>query len=699
MVGSRNAVPLPNSSAPPVAPRTTPGAGAVEVCGGSSSASISDPPPRLHYLLATAVATVVVPIIANDMLEGMRHVVTKASREMDPARAQKNGNQTQQIEEYYMSNKGPLFATAVIAGTNAVKLSSTLLPLCHPVSIQKCSFTFRRRTLPQTARPSALPHRVILRKRTTPPSTIVPRRQEFSILYCFCTVATNEQKVGGVEMEALSGATAAATTMYDMLRHLPCAQEDGLMLGEAFVLAKRGGRSDFIKLLMSETELPPQTTTTTPLPARPQITPSPPPTPPPSSSSTVSDRGDTTPNSPPKPEATVTLVSSETNESSVVPKSETPLSTPEQQESIKSKEAHQEDNETEVQAVDESNSEELEHVNDEPAVAENRQSNNTLSSPRPITVASSINKRARAPAPPVDTSIPKPAPPSSRGLPPIPRSGGPSNGDVVSWWQSTPQERRLQEHNPRRRYGEGRLSPITLAEKKMRKITKDDGKASTADDHGEVEEVPINASPSSSTGKRVKRKKVVKIVRKAALRSQSPQIPDYTHDEDEVTHTNPPGSTGKTATSNAENNVIKDNKDSEKKARANAMKKEKHHPENEGGEGKKKKKKTSNGIVTPAKSEQTVKKSEKSKSSGRKREENQNSRGMEELEDGEELYTTVDHSDWDTLTTTVVEEDVEEEGHGSHTKEKRSTNLQDEEEEDFIPPPPREKPMVKKRGR
>lgn len=52
-------------------------------------------------------------------------------------------------------------------------------------------------------------------------------------------------------MEALTGATVSCISLYDMLRGVPGAQEDGLTLGESFVLAKRGGKNDFIKLLMS----------------------------------------------------------------------------------------------------------------------------------------------------------------------------------------------------------------------------------------------------------------------------------------------------------------------------------------------------------------------------------------------------------------------------------------------------------------
>ncbi|CAD2218739.1 molybdenum cofactor biosynthesis protein C [Angomonas deanei] len=203
---------------------------------------------RPSYRLATAVATVVVPPTCTPVLEGMRQVLS-------PAAPPKDGKEAAVMEEYYTSKKGPLFATAVIAGTNAVKQCSQMIPFCHPIPIQRCSFTFRRRIAPSSAmNPSALPHRVVLRKRHSTPANM-PNHPEFSILYCFCTVATDEYKTG-VEMEALTGATVASLTLYDMLKGMPGAQEDGLGLGEAFLLAKRAGKNDFIKLLMSEPAQP-----------------------------------------------------------------------------------------------------------------------------------------------------------------------------------------------------------------------------------------------------------------------------------------------------------------------------------------------------------------------------------------------------------------------------------------------------------
>ncbi|KAG5474514.1 hypothetical protein LSCM1_03300 [Leishmania martiniquensis] len=221
-----------------------------------SAASSSASARRPLYRLATAVATVVVPPTTNVYLQGMKHILTPATPSPSVVFGGGGGPAVPSVsivEEYYTSKKGPLFATAVVAGTNAVKQVSSLVPFCYPTPIQRCSFTFRRRQVLHPPRPAQMPHRVVLRRRTSEPGP-QQRRPEYSVIYCFCTVATESK--GGVEMEALTGATMAGITLYDMLKGLPGAQEDGLSLGEAFVLAKRGGRNDFTKLLMSEPDRP-----------------------------------------------------------------------------------------------------------------------------------------------------------------------------------------------------------------------------------------------------------------------------------------------------------------------------------------------------------------------------------------------------------------------------------------------------------
>ena len=102
------------------------------------------------------------------------------------------------------SAKGGIVDTAIIAGTMAVKKTHELIPFCHPLPIDGCRFTIDwcdARTLRIT-----------------------------------CTVRITHRT--GVEMEALTGATIAALTVYDMCKALSHA----IVIGPAKLLGKRGGK-------------------------------------------------------------------------------------------------------------------------------------------------------------------------------------------------------------------------------------------------------------------------------------------------------------------------------------------------------------------------------------------------------------------------------------------------------------------------
>lgn len=104
------------------------------------------------------------------------------------------------------SAKGGIVDTAIIAGTMAVKRTHELIPFCHPLPIDGCRLAIDwcdARTL----------------------------RIE-------CTVKTVHRT--GVEMEALTGATVAALTVYDMCKALSHA----IVIGPAKLLGKRGGKRD-----------------------------------------------------------------------------------------------------------------------------------------------------------------------------------------------------------------------------------------------------------------------------------------------------------------------------------------------------------------------------------------------------------------------------------------------------------------------
>ncbi|MGK0367159.1 MAG: cyclic pyranopterin phosphate synthase [Thermoproteota archaeon] len=83
------------------------------------------------------------------------------------------------------SKKGPVFHTAIIAGTMAVKKTSDLIPFCHPLAIEGCNIHITTHE---------------------------------NILTIKCEVKTTGKT--GVEMEALTGASIAALTIYDMCKAL-----------------------------------------------------------------------------------------------------------------------------------------------------------------------------------------------------------------------------------------------------------------------------------------------------------------------------------------------------------------------------------------------------------------------------------------------------------------------------------------------
>jgi len=102
-------------------------------------------------------------------------------------------------------HKGEVFATARIAGIQAAKRCSELIPLCHPLMLSKVSVDFEVR----------LPDRILIHAE------------------CRLTGKT------GVEMEALTAATVAALTVYDMCK----AIDRGMVIENTRLMHKSGGKS------------------------------------------------------------------------------------------------------------------------------------------------------------------------------------------------------------------------------------------------------------------------------------------------------------------------------------------------------------------------------------------------------------------------------------------------------------------------
>ena len=106
-----------------------------------------------------------------------------------------------------MTKKGPVFQTAIIAGTMAAKKTSDLIPLCHPLGLEDCKVEIE-----------------------------VINANSISIT---CTTIITGKT--GVEMEALTGASVAALTVYDMCK----AFSHDIEIRELKLMEKIGGKNDF----------------------------------------------------------------------------------------------------------------------------------------------------------------------------------------------------------------------------------------------------------------------------------------------------------------------------------------------------------------------------------------------------------------------------------------------------------------------
>ncbi len=110
------------------------------------------------------------------------------------------------VGDEIQSKKGPVFATAIIAGVMAAKKTHELIPFCHPLGLENCQVEI-----------SIDSGKVVIE--------------------CRCKVHHKT----GVEMEALTGASVAALTVYDMCKAL----SHDIVISETRLIAKTGGKQDF----------------------------------------------------------------------------------------------------------------------------------------------------------------------------------------------------------------------------------------------------------------------------------------------------------------------------------------------------------------------------------------------------------------------------------------------------------------------
>jgi cyclic pyranopterin monophosphate synthase len=108
--------------------------------------------------------------------------------------------------EELITKKGPVFQTAIIAGVMAAKRTHELIPFCHPLGLEDVQVT-------------------------------IEAKGERAIIQTLAKVTGKT----GVEMEALTAASVAALTIYDMCKALSHA----IVIESVQLMEKTGGKSDF----------------------------------------------------------------------------------------------------------------------------------------------------------------------------------------------------------------------------------------------------------------------------------------------------------------------------------------------------------------------------------------------------------------------------------------------------------------------
>jgi cyclic pyranopterin phosphate synthase len=106
----------------------------------------------------------------------------------------------------FLGKKGSIIQTAIIAGIQAVKRTADLIPLCHQINLSKVDID------------------------------IFPNKTSLEIR---CAVRCNERT--GVEMEALTGVSISALTIYDMCKAL----SHEIQITDIQLEQKTGGKHDY----------------------------------------------------------------------------------------------------------------------------------------------------------------------------------------------------------------------------------------------------------------------------------------------------------------------------------------------------------------------------------------------------------------------------------------------------------------------
>ena len=167
--------------------------------------------------------------------------------------------------EPWILKKGDLFTVAKIAGIQAAKWTAHLIPLCHPIAITHVQIDMRwldhgedaTTTITTTTEPDGEPP-LTPASTPTPPSSSSSSTTTTTTPPTITTTTTQPTTtptpttttleilarcesfgVTGVEMEAMTAASIAALTVYDMCK----AVDKGIVVREVKLLEKSGGKS------------------------------------------------------------------------------------------------------------------------------------------------------------------------------------------------------------------------------------------------------------------------------------------------------------------------------------------------------------------------------------------------------------------------------------------------------------------------
>ena len=114
---------------------------------------------------------------------GHKEVIKRSARAQSLVHLPQEVIEQLENEEIH-TKKGPVFQTAIIAGIMAAKKTHELIPLCHPLALDNCNIQ------------------------------ITINNNKEVVIECTASISAKT----GVEMEALTGASIAALTIYDMCK-------------------------------------------------------------------------------------------------------------------------------------------------------------------------------------------------------------------------------------------------------------------------------------------------------------------------------------------------------------------------------------------------------------------------------------------------------------------------------------------------